>query len=81
MTTNMLCPCLKAVSLDKLITHLNLSSNRMGLESSGAVRDLLKLNREIKSLDLSCNNLTPEGGTNILEGLKYNTSITKLDVR
>ena len=53
----------------------------MGLESSGAVRDLLKLNREIKSLDLSCNNLTPEGGTNILEGLKYNTSITKLDVR
>ena len=45
------------------------------------MRDLLKLNREIKTLDLSCNNLTEQGGNDILEGLKYNTSIVKLDVR
>ena len=72
---------LQAISLDKLITDVNLSSNRLGLESSGAVRDLLKLNRLIESLDLSCNQLTLEGGVNILEGLKYNTSIKYLDVR
>ena len=71
----------QAISLDKLITDLNLSSNRLGLESSGAVRDLLKLNRLIERLDLSCNNLTLDGGNNILEGLKYNTSIKYLDVR
>ena len=79
------CHCLncspQAISLDKLITEVNLSSNRLGLESSGAVRDLLKLNRLIESLDLSCNQLTLEGGVNILEGLKYNTSIKYLDVR
>ena len=71
----------QAISLDKLITDLNLASNRLGLESSGAVRDLLKLNRLIERLDLSCNNLTLDGGANILEGLKYNTSIKYLDVR
>ena len=62
----------QAISLDKLITDLNIASNRLGLESSGAVRDLLKLNRLIERLDLSCNNLSLDGGTNILEGLKYN---------
>ena len=72
---------LQAISLDKLITDLNISSNRLGLESSGAVRDLLKLNRLIEKLDLSCNSLTVEGGINILDGLKYNTSIKYLDVR
>ena len=71
----------QAISLDKLITDLNISSNRLGLESSGAVRDFLKLNRLIEKLDLSCNNLTVEGGINILDGLKYNTSIKYLDVR
>ena len=71
----------QAISLDKLITDLNIASNRLGLESSGAVRDLLKLNRLIERLDLSCNNLSLDGGTNILEGLKYNTSIKYLDVR
>ena len=64
-----------------MIKVLNLSSNRLGCESSEAVRDLLKLNRNITKLDLSCNQLSPRGGLNIIEGLKYNTSITYLDVR
>ena len=72
---------MQAISLEKLIKILNLSSNRLGCQSSEAVRDLLKLNRNITKLDLSCNNLSQQGGLNIMEGLKYNTSITYLDVR
>ena len=72
---------LQAISLEKLIKVLNLSSNRLGCGSSEAVRDLLKLNRNITKLDLSCNELTQKGGLNIIEGLKYNTSLTSFDVR
>ena len=72
---------LKAISLDKLITRLNMSSNRLTVDSCEAVRDLLKLNRVIQKIDLSCNRLTEPGGNTILEGLKYNTSIRQLDIR
>ena len=72
---------LQAISLEKFIKVLNLSSNRLSCGSSEAVRDLLKLNRNITKLDVSCNQLTQEGGLNIMEGLKYNSSITYLDVR
>ena len=36
---------MQAISLDKLLNRLSLSSNRLTGESCGAVRDLLKLNR------------------------------------
>ena len=72
---------LKAISPDKLITRLNMFSNRLTVDSCEAVRDLLKLNRVIQKIDLSCNQLTEQGGNTILEGLKYNTSITQLDIR
>ena len=74
-------PLLKAISLDKRVSGVSLSSNRLGPATCQAVKDLLTLSSSLLRLDLSCNRLTEEGGSLVLQGLKQNTMVRQLDLR
>jgi Ran GTPase-activating protein (RanGAP) involved in mRNA processing and transport len=74
-------PLLKAVSLNRAVVGLGLSSNRLGAATCRAVRDLLTLSHALVRMDLSCNQLGEEGGALLLEGLRSNTTMRQLDIR
>ena len=67
--------------MNKTLTHLNASSNRLTKESCSHLSKLLLKNATLSHINVACNNFGTEGGSVLLQGIRNNGAILRLDLR
>lgn len=64
---------------NKILTHLNLTSNTIGYDGSRYISQAIKLNSTLEYLSLKLNSIDDKAGAKFFKDLTFNTNLQVLD--